>query len=140
MQLRTIVVGLDGSRNSDRAATVAGDLAELTGAEVVAVHAVGLLEAQPGTDQVRADRLREIRDDMESRWTERLQRDGVTHRCELRDGNPNLVLLATATDVGAELIVVGRQGHGSFPEQVLGSTSAAIAATASCAVLIVPEA
>lgn len=139
MQLRRIVVGVDGSRNSDRAASVAGDLAEVTGAAIVAVHAVGLLEGRPDAGEDRATRRAEIRRRLETTWTETARRTGTRVRCELRDGDAVSTLLACAAEAGADLIVIGRRGHRAFPDQVLGSSSAAIAATAHCPVLVVPD-
>ncbi len=139
MQIRKIVVGVDGSRNSDRAASVAGDIAELAGAEIIAVHAVGLLEGRPGPGEQRADRRQAIRHELETQWTTPARRTGTLVRCELLDGDAIAAVLTTAGEADADLIVVGRHGHRSFPEQVLGSTSAAIAATARCPVLVIPD-
>lgn len=139
MQIRTIVVGVDGSRNSDRAASVAGDVAQATGARIVAVHAVGILEGRPGPGEDRLDHRALLRHDLETRWTETARRTGTRMRCELRDGDAVGALLGAAADSSADLVVVGRHGHRSFPEQVLGSTSAAVAATATCPVLVVPD-
>ncbi|HWJ63883.1 MAG TPA: universal stress protein [Acidimicrobiales bacterium] len=139
MQIRKVVVGVDGSRNSDRAASAAADIAELARAEVVAVHAVGLLEGRPEAGEDRADRRAALRHELDHRWTETARRTGVQLRCELREGDAISALLGAASDVGADLIVVGRQGHRAFPEQVLGSTSAAVAASARCPVLVIPD-
>lgn len=139
MQIRRIVVGVDGSRNSDRAASVAADIAELAGAEIVAVHAVGLLEGLPGADEDRAAHRAELRHRLETTWTETARRTGIRVRSELHDGNPIATLLTAAEATGADLMVVGRHGHRAFPEQVLGSTSAAVAATAHCPVLVIPD-
>lgn len=139
MEIRRIVVGVDGSRNSDRAASVAADVAQVTGADVVAVHAVGLLEGAPEPGEDRLDHRAGLRSRLETTWTEPARRTGIRVRCELRDGDARSALLGEADACGADLIVVGRHGHRAFPEQVLGSTSAAIAATARCAVLVVPD-
>jgi nucleotide-binding universal stress UspA family protein len=139
VQFRKILVGVDGSRNSDRAASIAGDIAELAGAEVLAIHVIGLLEGRPDPEESRVEHRRSIARLLETRWTEVLRRTGTRVRCELHDGNATTVLLSVAADYGADLIVVGRRGHGSFPEQVLGSTSAAVAATAHCPVLVIPD-
>ena len=139
MQLRTIAVGVDGSRNSDRAASVAADLAELSGAEIVAVHALGLLEAMPDPGEELVDHRVAVREQLETTWTEVLRRTGIKVRCVLRDGNPVVALLAEAEASGADLVVVGRRGHGPLTEQVLGSTSAAVANGARCPVLVVPD-
>ncbi|MDQ1489432.1 MAG: Universal stress protein family [Actinomycetota bacterium] len=47
MGVKCIVVGTDGSEHARRASRWAADLAAQTGAEVVAVHAVGLLVNTP---------------------------------------------------------------------------------------------
>ena len=139
MQLRTIAVGVDGSRNSDRAASVAADLAELTGAQIIAVHALGLLEGTPEVGDTLIERRLAVRDELNTTWTEVLRRTGIKVRCVLRDGNPVMALLAVAEETGADLVVVGRRGHGSIAEQVLGSTSAAVANGSACPVLVVPD-
>lgn len=139
MEIRRIVVGVDGSRNSDRAASAAADLAEVAGAEIIAVHAVGLLEGAPSAGEGRADHRSALREQLETTWTETARRTGSRLRCELRDGVATSTLVAVADETGADLIVVGRHGHRSFPEQVLGSTSAAVAATAACPVLVIPD-
>jgi nucleotide-binding universal stress UspA family protein len=139
MWIRRIVVGVDGSRNSDRAASVAGDLAQLTGAEIIAVHSVGLLEGRPASGEDRVDHRNALRQALETTWTETARRTGTRVRCELHDGDAISTLLRAAADAGADLIVVGRHGHRQFPEQVLGSTSAAVAATAHCPVLVIPD-
>jgi len=139
MKLRTITVGVDGSRNSDRAASVAADLAELSGAQIIAVHALGLLEGTPDEGDSLFDRRSAVREELETTWTEVLRRTGIKVRCVLRDGSPVMALLAVADESGADLVVVGRRGHGSLAEQVLGSTSAAVANDSRCPVLVVPD-
>lgn len=138
MKLDRIVVAVDGSENSLAAVDWAADLAEATGAEVVAVHALGLLErlddeavpAQPHRD--------EIAELFESTWCVPLDRDGVRCRRVLRDGNPVSVVLALAEEEDADLIVVGSRGLGGFPEQLLGSTSTQVAQRSRRPVAIVP--
>jgi len=137
--IRKIVVGIDGSRASDRAASAAGDLAQTCGAEVLAVHVAGLLEGTPGPGETRVEHHRDLRETLATEWTKVLRRTGTRVRCELRDGNAAVVLPAVAEEYGADIVVIGRHGQRSFPEQVLGSTSAAIAATAHCPVLVVPD-
>jgi nucleotide-binding universal stress UspA family protein len=139
VQIRKILVGVDGSRNSDRAASVAGDLAQLAGAEILAIHVAGLLEGAPGPEETRVEHRRALVHELETRWTEVLRRTGTRVRCELHDGSAATAMLAVAEEHQPDLIVVGRHGHRSFPDQVLGSTSAAIAATARCPVLVVPD-
>lgn len=139
MRIERIVVGIDGSRNSDRAAAVAADLAELAGAEVVAVHAMGLLEDRPAPGQTVADRRAELRGEFEHAWCNLLRRTGTKVRCELRDGVATQALLSVADDVDADLIVVGTRGQGSPLARSLGSTSAAVVAATHRPVVVVPD-
>jgi nucleotide-binding universal stress UspA family protein len=135
---RRIVVGVDGSDNAASAVRVAAELATLAGAEVLAVHAVGLIEGGGDGTHTPADRHAALREDMEQRWCHHLDEAGVATSHELRDGNPVVVLLAVAEEVGADLIVLGSRGLGGFPELLLGSTSTQVTQHAPCPVVIVP--
>jgi nucleotide-binding universal stress UspA family protein len=138
--VRTIVVGLDGSANSLEAVEWAARIATALGAEVVAVHALGLLDqlerdgpqvpTQPHREEI-AERAREV-------WSRPLADAGATHRCVLQDGNPVDVVLDVIEEVGADLVVLGSRGIGDDPMLLLGSTSAQVAQHASCPVTIVP--
>jgi nucleotide-binding universal stress UspA family protein len=109
-----ILAGVDGSQNSRRALEWAGRLASELGAEVLAVHAFGLL------DQLSADAVRES---FETEWCAPLDRIGVRNRRRLVDGPPSMTLLRVAEEEPVDLIVVGSRGAGGFPELQLGSTS-----------------
>lgn len=56
---------------------------------------------------------------------------------KVMDGLPKNVILEEAEEFGADLIVVGSQGHGAFTRFLLGSVSQSVAAHANCSVLIV---
>ena len=137
--IRRIVVGTDGSDNARRALAWAASLAAACGAEVVAVHCLGLLFHPTATDLEPAQPHRdEIRALLEGAWTAPLREAGVEHRGELRDGSPVTVLLAVADDVDADLVVVGSRGVGGFAGLLLGSTSTQLAQHSPRPVLIVP--
>ncbi|MCP3988870.1 MAG: universal stress protein [Actinomycetia bacterium] len=137
--MKRIIVGVDGSANSREAAAVAADLARATGATVVAVHAVGLLErlASNGEHISSRKRRRQITEEMESEWCVPLAGLPVDHR--IIDGSSVSALLG-AVEGPDDLIVVGRRGSGGFSGSSLGSTSAEVAQRSPVAVLIVPEA
>jgi nucleotide-binding universal stress UspA family protein len=136
----TIVVGVDGSAASGRATAWAATLAGALGGEVVVVHALGLLHHRPDGETVASDTHRdEIRADLEQVWCAPAREAGVAYRSEVREGNPVTVLLETADDVDASLIVVGSRGLGGFPGLQLGSTSAQVAQHSHRPVAIVPD-
>jgi nucleotide-binding universal stress UspA family protein len=140
--LSRIVVGIDGSADALRAAAFAAGLAARLGAEVIGVHAMGLLEAW-GDDESTADKhLPEAREraraSMEGPWRQPFIDHGVAHRVELRDGNPVHVLLTAAEELHADLIVVGSRGAGELAERLMGSTSTQITERSAIPVVVVP--
>jgi nucleotide-binding universal stress UspA family protein len=130
-----IVVGIDGSDASREALGWAVRWAEALGGEVVAVHAVGLLEHRQGLGSDAARRTL-----VESTWAAPLASTTCAHRVELKDGAALDVLLATATAERADLLVVGSRGTGDDPDRALGSTSLHVLQEAGLPVLVVPAA
>jgi nucleotide-binding universal stress UspA family protein len=132
--VKTIVVGVDGSADSRHAVAWAAQLADETGARVVAVHAVGLLEHQPG-DPVGAHLAPEL-----DRWTAAL--DGLgPEQVERRlvAGDPVGALTTAARETGADLLVVGSRGAGAHAGASLGSTSLHLAEASGVVLVIVPS-
>jgi nucleotide-binding universal stress UspA family protein len=60
----------------------------------------------------------------------------VEHEEVVVEGQAGKALLANAQD--ADLMVVGRRGHGSFRELLLGSISRQVVIHAKCPLVIVP--
>jgi nucleotide-binding universal stress UspA family protein len=60
----------------------------------------------------------------------------VEHEEVVVEGQAAKALLSNAGD--AELLVVGRRGHGSFREMLLGSISRQVVVHAKCPLVIVP--
>lgn len=138
-RVERFVLGVDGSVNSQHALEWSVVLAERFDAEVIAVHAVGLLahlgEGPPVPSQ---SHLEELRRAFESEWCAALAASGVRHRMLLLDGTPALVLLEAAESQRADMIVVGSRGTGGFAELRLGSTSHQVIEHSPRPVLVVP--
>ena len=131
-----IVLGVDGSAAAEQAVVWAARLAALLGAEVVAVHGVGLLEDLHGPSEGPAARRDRLRDQVAT-WCAGLA--SCELRIVVRDGPPVDVLLAVAAEEQADLVVVGSRGIGAAdPARALGSTSLHVLQTARCPVLVVP--
>jgi nucleotide-binding universal stress UspA family protein len=147
--IRLIVVGVDGSDGSALAVRWAARLAGATGAEVVAVHALG---SQPFTHgfpfvgatayddwQVAWKEWREqMLEIMETSWCRPLAEEGVAFRVEAVDGGPE-ALIERANSMHADMLVVGRRGRGGFAELVLGSFSHQLVHHAEQPVVVVPN-
>ena len=132
------MVGVDGSATSQEALRWATGLGEALGAEVVAIHALGLLDRWHDPDASARSWRRTLRALVERTWCAPLVRSRGNHRVEVRDGDPIDVLLAAVEDEHADLLVVGSRGVGDRPELALGSTSLHVLQAARVPVLVVP--
>ena len=135
-----IVVAVDGSDTAQEALRWAVGLAQALGAEVVAVHAVGLLEELHDSGVPEHAWRAGLRDLVETTWCAPLARARCTHRVELRDGHPVDVVLGAADDEHAAVLVVGSRGVGTNLAMALGSTSLRVLQAARVPVLVVPDA
>lgn len=133
-----VVVGVDGSTSAASALAWAAAVARRLGAEVVAVHALGLLVHVGAVQEPAETHRRQVEALMAGPWTEPLRLSGVRHRTEVVEGNPVIGLLAAASAHDASFVVVGRRGAGGFPGLQLGSTSQQLAQHAEVPVVIVP--
>jgi len=137
--INRILVGVDGSDNARKALEWAILLGSTFDAEVVAVHAVGMLtDLGDGVEVPSRLHLAEVRQRFESDWCAPLLESGLAHRLLCLDGPPSLVLMRAATDEAADVIVVGTRGAGGLTELLIGSTSLHLVEHAERPVLIVP--
>jgi len=136
-----IVVGLDGSPQSDRAFTVARDMAALTKAAVTIVHvremmlapAVGGVPRRIDEDEIET-KIRTQADELAKAGNGgELQIVATTSA-----GGPAHDIANVARDVGAELIVVGTRGMGVIAGLLLGGVTQRLLQIAPCPVLAVP--
>jgi len=139
MTVRTIVLGVDGSENAARAAEWTAELAGALAAEVVAVHAGGLLaHLAPDVTVPTATHQEELRDAFEDKWCSPLRASGVRDRARLEEGPPTAVLLGVADEEHADLVVLGTRGLGGAGGLLLGSTSHHVVQLSRCPVAVVP--
>jgi nucleotide-binding universal stress UspA family protein len=130
-----IVVGFDGSDESLSALEWAARQAELTGGalEIVAAWewptSLGWAP-MPGYDPV-AETKKLLEPMLESL---RHARPKVAVSWKVVEGHPAPVLVGESH--GAELLVVGRRGHGEFVGMLIGSTSEYCVANAACPVVV----
>lgn len=132
-----IVVGIDGSSGSIAALRAAEALAKATGSwlDVVACWSVptslalsyglGQVDFEDGARQLLQDTVRKT-------FGETLP-DKIS--TSLVHGAPRQKLIELSD--GANMLVVGRRGHGGFAGLLLGSVSQACVAHAHCPVLVV---
>ena len=135
-----VVVGVDGSPNSVAALRFAANEARLREATLEVVMAWALPFTGSGTWD-----LAQLPDPEPIEASHREQLEAMIEEADTEglDVRPLLVrddAAACLTDVaeGADLLVVGRRGHGGFVGLLLGSVSQKLAAHAPCPVAFVP--
>lgn len=133
--IKTIVLGYDGSEGAERAARLASALARQNKARILVIttfHWSYSLDAMGERAGQAADQAEGIAQGIVSR----LQADGIEAGSEVLDGQPGEVLLRLAATHDADLIVVGRRGHGLTASLLLGSTSEFVVRRATVPVLV----
>jgi len=139
-----VVVGVDGSPNSEQAIAVAFEEASQRGVPLVAVHAWNDITYEDTRGTARILTQPESLEEGEQRllterlagWQEKYP-DVEIGRNLVRDRPRHALLEESKT---AQLVVVGSRGRGGFTGMVLGSTSQALVQHAQCPVLVVrPE-
>ena len=138
MEIKNILVPVDGSEGSDRAITHAISIAEICEAKLsflyvaninqLAINAClsdAILEAVTKAGNVILDRAMEM------------ATSGIEKEAFSETGSPAVVILDFATSNNADLIVMGSRGLGIVKGVLLGSVSQYIVEQARCPVLVV---
>lgn len=143
-----IVVGLDGSETSNKALTLACDLAQKYGSELHLVHtpqpitvafAMGAVSGfrvattMPSAAEVQKAAAKII----ESATAIAKDCGQNISSADIGAGDPADHIIACAENCGADLIVTGRRGLGSVGALVQGSTTQKVNHNAKCACLSV---
>lgn len=136
-----IVVGVDGSANSEPAVALAFEEASLRGAPLVAIHAwsdrdlSAIFAGKTLPWGARETAEQAVLAESLAGWREKYP-DVVVHQIVVQDRPARNLIMRGG---GARLIVVGSRGRGGFKGMLLGSTSAAVLHTATCPLLIVRQ-
>jgi nucleotide-binding universal stress UspA family protein len=134
-----IVLALDGSDSSDRAIPIAQELAKQSGGRIDVVHVREIVGGRGGVHTVNVDE-NSLASKVEGQFAE-LQSAGVAgelHRFTANVGGPAHEIAEVAEKLGADVIVVGTRGHGSFGGFLAGSVTQRLLHLAHCPVLAVP--
>lgn len=135
-----ILVAIDGSSQATEACRVAVALAHCYEAALTAIHVA--VPIQPA-DQWRPASYLRAEDEARARGTavldaaRALASGRVPLSAELEFGDPAAVICRRASELDAELVVVGSRGLGAIDRLVLGSVSSAVTRRAPCSVLVV---
>jgi nucleotide-binding universal stress UspA family protein len=138
---KTIVVGVDGSPGSRKALTWAAAEAALHGADLVVLNVWEHTLLPPAgsvsvSERYVPDPSQRTAEDLVQIIREVLgEEPPVLVQPHVKQGRPAKVLIEESAN--ADLLVVGKRGHGGFAGLVLGSVSQHVAAYAKCPVTVV---
>lgn len=142
--LENVVVGVDGSDQSTRAAQVAAAMARNHGATLHVVTVVrppegwwGVVGSPPPAEAMSTAMARAQQSALDA-TIELLDLEGVEHTSSQEIGDPASELERYCDSVDADLLVVGRRGAGMVERLILGSVADRLARDAPCPLVIVP--
>ncbi|MFD0786197.1 universal stress protein [Micromonospora azadirachtae] len=137
---RVVLVGVDGTRTSERAGSYAAGLARRQGASLVVVFVNapnGFVAMMPGVD---AAAMQRTQDDLRAELRREIQRTaqelGLPITFDCRRGDPYTELRDAADEYQADMVVVGaseQAGH-----RLVGSVATRLVRTGRWPVVVVP--
>lgn len=136
---KNILLAVDGSDNSLRAAKQAVQLADLSeGSHVIIIYVVDYDKANSeishsySLDDLNSERRKKLLP-----IEELLKKTKLSFEMKLLYGDPGPTIVSYANNNNADMLIIGSRGLNSFQEMVLGSVSHKVAKSVLCPVLIV---
>jgi len=147
--LRRFLVALDGNPEHEQSLNVAADLAKTCGAElslIMAVHTYGTLSGEqaatakmlPGATQALLEIAEQEAKGYLRMLEKRLQADGLVVKSEVRRGNPAEIIVETAKQIDADLIVLATHGKTGMDAFWSGSATPTVTSRSPIPLLLIP--
>ncbi|MEF2146588.1 MAG: universal stress protein [Desulfovibrionaceae bacterium] len=139
MQIKTILLPLDGSPSSDRALDYAVGFCELVGARAVLLHSHRALPAtlgKPNFDEAM-ERMQQDSADVLRPYQDTLDLAGVGYTTRIVSGATAEVIFDVAKSEGCDLIIMGSKGKGNLEGMLVGSVTHKVLHIAPCPVLVI---
>jgi nucleotide-binding universal stress UspA family protein len=143
---KKILLATDASKDAEKAALIASDIANSTGSELHVLHVGNTKDfhVSPGAEQSFSPRtvsLGEVREEAENRLGQAVKQvedaGGTVAQSQLRLGDPDDEILRFCDEQGGfGLIVMGSRGLTRIKRVVMGSVSESIVRHAHCPVLV----
>ena len=141
-----ILLATDASKDAEKAALMASDIADATGSELHVLHVANSKDfhVSPGAEQSFSPRtvdLGELRETSQKTLDEAVKQveaaGGTVAQAHLRMGDPDDEILRFCDEEGGfGLIVMGSRGLSRIKRVVMGSVSESIVRHAHCPVLV----
>ncbi|WP_018124419.1 universal stress protein [Desulfovibrio oxyclinae] len=139
MNVKRILLPVDGSRHSDAAATSAVDMAKSSNAEILLLVCRKPVPNELGEPNVQwvLNHYTQDAENILSAYRERFDRQDVVYRDRIVGGRPGEVIADVAKAEDCDIIVMGSKGKSDLEGLLLGSVTHKVLHTAHCPVLVV---
>ena len=137
---KKILVPTDGSEFAKKAQKHAMFLAEMSGAEIIAISVTenNFVNGLPLDDEVyQLNQILKERSEENLKEFDKLNEDELKITHIVREGSPAKVILEVAKEENIDLIVMGSSGKSGFDRFIMGSVADKVVNSAKCAVLVV---
>ena len=135
-QIKTILLATDGSEDAILAARAAGDLSQKTGAELHLVRAWQTVPSAHFEGWIHSTLEQEAREALEEQTKKIRDSGGEVSGSHLKKESPAKAILELASEIGADLIVMGSRGAGRLKRLATGSVSEGVVHNANVPVLM----
>jgi nucleotide-binding universal stress UspA family protein len=139
MEITTILLPVDGSEHSIRAAEYAAGLATTTGAQIILLHCHRPFPVILGEPyyQRTVNKILKAADALLAPFRQRLAQHGVQFVERLMEGPPRQVVPDVAAIEKCDLIVIGSRGLSDLQGLFIGSVTHRVLRSATCPVLVI---
>lgn len=135
-----IVIGVDSSEYSKAAVIEAANRLRKHGGSAVLVHGVFFDEEEFSYSSEQLNKRIEAGKQICSSMQQMVRDEfGIETNISVRHGEPHDVVVNTASEMGAEMIVMGTYGKKGLKRVLLGSVASKVIGNASCDVLVVKK-
>ena len=136
--IKRILVGVDGSDNSIRAAQKAAELASIFEAEIVLLHVIQPTESAYFTGMPTSESAERAKgEERLYRAKEVCEEEGLKPELKVSLGNPAEIIL-DLSDESFDLVVVGNRGISALGRFLMGSVSTRVVQYSKIPVMVVP--
>ena len=140
MMYKKILVPTDGSEFAKKAQKQALFLANVCGAEIIAISVTenNLVSGLPLDDEVyQLNQILKERSEENLEEFDKLNKNDLNITNVIKEGLPAKVILEVAKEEDVDLIVMGSSGKSGFDRFIMGSVADKVVNSAKCAVLVV---
>lgn len=134
-----ILIAIDGSNNSKRAAKHAAWLASVNPtASIVALYVLNYDRTRTDVlEDAEVEDLHLYRKELIEPIIGQFEKRGVKYELVIRHGEPGPMIVSYANENVFDLVIIGSRGLNSFQEMLLGSVSHKVAKRVTAPVLII---